>query len=69
MFALQMSYFTIGNTTMAVTNAAAAPVGVMCNVTQVSKALTAIIIFCLGLHVTQNRTSMHLIFHMHSHIM
>ena len=35
MFALQMSYFAVGNTTMAVTDAAAAPIGVMCNVTQV----------------------------------
>jgi hypothetical protein len=36
MFALQMAYFTSGNETMAVTNAPAAPVGIMCNVTQVS---------------------------------
>ena len=38
MFALQMAYFTVGNTTMAVTNAAAAPVGIMCNVTEVASA-------------------------------
>ena len=35
MFALQMAYFTVGNTTMAVTNEAAVPIGIMCNVTQV----------------------------------
>ena len=38
MFALQMAYFTVGNETMAVTNAPAAPVGVMCNVTEVRAA-------------------------------
>ena len=38
MFALQMAYFTVGNTTMAVTNEAAAPVGIVCNVTQVVSA-------------------------------
>ncbi len=36
MFALQMAYFTVGNTTMAVTNEAAVPIGIMCNVTQVA---------------------------------
>jgi hypothetical protein len=38
MFALQMAYFTVGNETMAVTNAPAAPVGIMCNVTGVRAA-------------------------------
>ena len=32
------------------------------------KALTAVTVFCVGLHVTQNRPSKHLIFHMHTHI-
>lgn len=66
MFALQMSYLTVGNTTMAVTNAAAAPVGVVCNVTQVPKASPPIMMFCVGLHVTQTWLSMHLIFHTHT---
>ena len=35
MFALQMSYFTVGNTTMAVTDTDVSPVGIVCNVTQV----------------------------------
>ena len=35
MFALQMSYFAVGNATMAVTDADVSPVGVVCNVTQV----------------------------------
>ena len=34
-FALQMSYFAVGNTTMAVTDADVAPLGIVCNVTQV----------------------------------
>lgn len=38
LFALQMAYLAVGNATMAVTNAAAAPVGIVCNVTQVASA-------------------------------
>lgn len=38
MFALQMAYFAVGNETMAVTNAPAAPVAIMCNVTEVRAA-------------------------------
>ena len=35
MVALQMSYFAVGNATMAVADADVSPVGVVCNVTQV----------------------------------